>query len=1283
MITAERVRKIDSEETFFAFLSEELQWPFENAPDTFPFYADELGLTAQDAAQIESVTQIANFELGQPFGIFLVKFSGERVYQNALRRVLRGLSETRRDRDAGLPAWKAPNLLFLCTTNYCDWTVARFSGASHTRATLSLFGWKQKGDEGLRTLCEHNLQALIYPDNPADANGWLKKWAAAFDVGAATDRFYKKYEEIFKKVEALIQNAAGEKRLFTQCLMNRLMFIHFLSKKGWLTFKGRTDYLAALWEERDPTQNFYYNHVYPLFFVGLNNPESQQLKRDDPSLTALIGNVPYLNGGLFEEGSCDNKGEKIEDEAFRLVIEELFLPFNFTVTESTPLDIEVAVDPEMLGQVFEKLMTGPLREGKGAYYTPRSVVTFMCREALKGYLAQTPSDAPKQTISAERIARLVDLSDDQAVSLAEAKRLLARLTKLRAVDPACGSGAYLLGMMQELFTLTCLLDTRAENQKARDDYERKLGLIQNNLYGVDIDPFAVNVAMLRLWLSLIVDYREADPTNLPPLPNLDFKIERGDSLLAPDPQGISDLFRRELIDKADDLKRLKSQYFTVQGAAKKELREKIETAQTNLIAALHQDLPEGAFEWRVQFAEVFKPEVADITVGGAMNFGQELAEADVPGGFHIVIANPPYGVKVSEATRQAYFPDASQSKDTYGLFMARALQLLCEGGQFCYIVSDTWRTIRSHLPLRKMLLEQATAHHVIDLPDWIFDATVNTGIVTLTKAKAPAGHKLIAGDLRGLERGDWNALETNLKIMAARGVDVQTPQYARYTYPQSQIADYENRPFFIASPKLYSLMSDARFQRLESIAEVRQGLATADNEYYIRKRAGVRGSYTLLNEAELLTEAEIAALSDSEKKDGVNPADYGGRRFVPYDKGGESDAEGGWMPNYWVPTGYFIDWSQAAVNRLRTATIADVKRRKGESNQIKASDETTRAAVIRNPQFYFRNGVTFSPTGIYSPTFRMGCNSIFGNKGSTLFSDSVNPNILLGLLATTLSRYLLKNYSSHTVETGEEVLGQLPLAQLEPKQETQLAELVEAIIEKQKAAPRYEYHLYEQREIDALVYELYGLNPDDIREVELWYCRRYARLARTQGVWDDVQTRYAAYLERAALLLAKPPGYWRSHPVYELIAQGEGPRLDFKRHFGVDSRGAESRASVESVMKEIAAFCNTDGGAILLGVADNGEIVGIESDLPFVTHQNADGLALKIRQCMERDLSPNPGGAVEIAFDTLPEGTVCRVEVAPVLGVTYFKEAVYRRDGNRTVPLTGRELVEWTLRRRG
>ena len=173
-------------------------------------------------------------------------------------------------------------------------------------------------------------------------------------------------------------------------------------------------------------------------------------------------------------------------------------------------------------------------------------------------------------------------------------------------------------------------------------------------------------------------------------------------------------------------------------------------------------------------------------------------------------------------------------------------------------------------------------------------------------------------------------------------------------------------------------------------------------------------------------------MTDDEKKNGVDPARYGGRHLVPYDKGGESDASGGWLPNYYVPTGYFIDWSTKSVQRLRTATVADCKTRRGETHKITAGDKTKVASRFQNAEFYFRQGVTFSPTGIYSPSLRLGCGSVFGNKGSTIFSDKLVPEEIMGYLGNTLARYFLKNYSSHTVETGEEVLGQLPLPKHNP-----------------------------------------------------------------------------------------------------------------------------------------------------------------------------------------------------------------------------------------------------------
>ena len=259
----------------------------------------------------------------------------------------------------------------------------------------------------------------------------------------------------------------------------------------------------------------------------MNNPES----RDSTSYAAaraIFGDVPFLNGGLFERSELDERyNVVVPDDAIKSVLTDLFDKFNFTVMESTPFDIEVAVDPEMLGKVFEELVTG--RHESGAYYTPRPVVSFMCREALKGYLRGKRADIPESAI-----AKFVDSRDTAGISGSiQARAISESLAEITVVDPACGSGAYLLGMLQELVELQSALYNVTEDAKSL--YQTKQDIISRNLYGVDKDEFAVNIAMLRLWLSLSIEYDEDDP---PPLPNLDFKVLVGDSLLGPNPNRV-------------------------------------------------------------------------------------------------------------------------------------------------------------------------------------------------------------------------------------------------------------------------------------------------------------------------------------------------------------------------------------------------------------------------------------------------------------------------------------------------------------------------------------------------------------------------------------------------------------------------------------------------------------------------------------------------------------------------------------------------------------------------
>jgi hypothetical protein len=197
-----------------------------------------------------------------------------------------------------------------------------------------------------------------------------------------------------------------------------------------------------------------------------------------------------------------------------------------------------------------------------------------------------------------------------------------------------------------------------------------------------------------------------------------------------------------------------------------------------------------------------------------------------------------------------------------------------------------------------------------------------------------------------------------------------------------------------------------------------------------------------------------------------------------------------------VPTDYYIDWSEWALNRLRTYTIAQRIKEKKEKTSIKPNYTTTSCAVIRNAHLYFLQGVTFSPTGVYSPSLRIGSASIFGNKGSSFFMNANLPaKALIPLLNSRLSKYLIKNVHCHTVETGEEVLGNSPviLCKIEWFDKT-----CQEIISKQKLEQDYDYASFEQLDVDYKVYYNYNLNWSDIIEVENWYARRYPKLVKAQ-----------------------------------------------------------------------------------------------------------------------------------------------------------------------------------------
>lgn len=1004
----------------------------------------------------------------------------------------------------------------------------------------------------------------------------LQELEKAFAIEKVSEDFFQQYKTLFanlldhlnaqlkknKVLKAEFEDKGIEPVGFAKKLLGQLVFLYFLQKKGWLGVakdgkwgEGDRHFLRTRWEQaRQSKESFFDDHLKYLFYEALADARTRQA---DPSYYKRFDcRIPFLNGGLFEpERGYDwqNVALKLPNELFSnpdrqgedtgTGILDVFDRFNFTVKEDEPLEREVAVDPEMLGKVFERLLDVKERRNKGAFYTPREIVHYMCQQSLAQYLdgQLNAPDAPAaplgksqgQLFSGQQAQTRGQLALEAAappavrVSLPELEGFLRystlyvhgqrttvadavpvpasvqryaadldrHLADIRVLDPAIGSGAFPVGMLHEIVqarqALTPYLPAAAA--ATRTPYKLKRACIEHSIFGVDIDASAIEIAKLRLWLSLVVD--EDDLQQIEPLPNLEYKLVNGNSLNLPRAQ-------QTLNDEFDlqELEKLHAEVFSVTSLKEKnKLRTKIEK--------LTQRMTRGEFDFGVHFGEV-------------MRHGRQ--------GFDVVIGNPPYGGEKIENDQKAAYGLAS--RDVYGAFLARFLgnrhaSPLVRGGLLAFIISDTFMTIKSHLPLREQLLQQQLLKLVRVHAD-TFDATVNTVLVLARRLPAPETHHVLMGDLTNvsarLRHRRFLELLGRTEGPQTTALAESSAEYALYRYPQRLISTCSNRPYFVASPKLLALLQDVGIPtrtiplhgrdvpvrdvrlngqtvtvaRLGDLAEVKVGLQTGDNDAYLFQNPAARGNYQsiegfrefLLTEDDLDTirkneELRLAVIQHGLVTDGRRKNHdryFGGRYIVPYDKGGESSSKNGWLPNYDIPTEYYINWSEGYVMHLMGRTLL--------------RPEST-IPVPRNTDFNFRNGFSFSDSGAYSPTFRFGAGAVFDQKGSCILTD-VEPDSLIAILASRLSRFFMRTFINHSISSHVDSIKELPIVIL--SEYTVIREAAKKIVEKQAVELRYDYASHEQLFIDDAVYQAFGLAKEDIESIEHWYSRRYTKLAAAQ-----------------------------------------------------------------------------------------------------------------------------------------------------------------------------------------
>lgn len=608
----------------------------------------------------------------------------------------------------------------------------------------------------------------------------------AFSVEALNEEFYKIVAEYFY---GLVGAVAGKgKKLvsydrqlrlpdvadedvktyqeFAVRLIGRAVFCWFLKvKKSDEGISLLPEHLLST-EAVKNNPNYYHTVLEKLFFQTLNTPMPERVK----GLPEGSEQIPFLNGGLFEPQTEDyykpNKVTGLSANINTLLIpDQWFLDFfekleqyNFTIDENSVVDIEVSVDPEMLGRIFENLLAeidpesgDTARKATGSFYTPREIVDYMATESLVYYLHN------KTGIAKEALEPIFKMDKDIAFDKTESEQILEALDNLKILDPACGSGAFPMGVLQKIVMALQKLDKKAEWWKARQisrienvmlrkqvkekldaasiEYARKIGIIQNSLYGVDIQPIAAEISKLRCFLTLVVDENidETKPNRgVEPLPNLEFKFITADTLFKlPDDSFFGGLYSHS--EELKELQKLRLDYLQSYGEQKQQIKEQFKALQRKIYKdeVKHKNTGDTR-AYKISTWNPFDHEKVDWFDPNWM-YGVD--------GFDIVIGNPPYVQLQKDNGRLAKlyegqgFETFDRTGDVYSLFYERGFKILLPKGILTYITSNKWMKSKYGRKTRNFFTKKTNPIIILDFGNiQVFkSATVDTNVLVLER----------------------------------------------------------------------------------------------------------------------------------------------------------------------------------------------------------------------------------------------------------------------------------------------------------------------------------------------------------------------------------------------------------------------------------------------------------------------------------------------------------------------------------------------------------------------
>jgi len=557
-----------------------------------------------------------------------------------------------------------------------------------------------------------------------DKNAFHVTLWESFKLSSLNKKFYEGISNSFISLTQHLKDNDVEEQLanqFANRLHGRLLFLWFLRKKNII---NESKEYFTIGDQDDTT--YYTKTLSALFFNVLNNEDHKDF---DPV-------TPYLNGGLFDQNSDGeywNTNKPTFPTGFFRTLYDHFDSFNFTTDESTPEYEQIAIDPEMLGRIFESFLatltteTGAqAKKANGAFYTPREIVSYMSRESLRQYL-YTALDAGE--ILKTSIDDLLDRPDSEwalagtnskrdAVAKEDRERIMDALRAIKVLDPAVGSGAFPMGVLHKILSLFERLEPNF------DSYETKLSILKNNIYGVDIDPTAIEISRLRAWLSIIVDVK--DIKKIKPLPNLDFKFVCANTLIGLE-KSLASL--NTDTNLKPELIRIRDEYYATSSKVKK---EKLQKEYAELTHPHQNSLLDTEKTTQLKSYRPFENGRSASFYDAELMHGVDA--------FDVVIGNPPYVniVRIPSEEREIYkkkYIITKNKVDLYAFFIERSEGLLKIKGVLSFIIPQTWKATDSFSKLREFIFKKFTVKEIVNLELGVFTAIVRPLVIILQKTQ--------------------------------------------------------------------------------------------------------------------------------------------------------------------------------------------------------------------------------------------------------------------------------------------------------------------------------------------------------------------------------------------------------------------------------------------------------------------------------------------------------------------------------------------------------------------